>query len=94
MEINPSWAPASSASSQAFPNILCHRKVHYCVHKSPPLIAVGASLVTTARHLLEFRRRLPPAIEDSLERIKQAATGSQKVVVLQLRDWQWDVEVA
>ena len=35
MEQNPSWEAKSFAASEAIPDILWNRRVHYCYHKSP-----------------------------------------------------------
>jgi hypothetical protein len=60
MELSPSWEAASCVATQELPNILWNPKVHYGVHKSPPLVPILSQINPV--HTTHLRLGLPSGL--------------------------------
>ena len=54
MERRPSWKANSSLASQEIPRIFWNLHVHYCAHKSPPLVPILSQINTVYDHQSHF----------------------------------------
>jgi hypothetical protein len=66
MEMSPSQEAASYADAQKLPSILWSPKIHYHVHKSPPLVQSIPPNPISTKHILIFSTHLCLVLPDGL----------------------------